>query len=168
MVGQILVRLAVLLLCVSMLMGRTDQPYWAESSAIYVTRVKDGVLSCGHATPPNLATVDRIQARISHVRSTSVQTNLAQPAADIVVNYTGFTAEAQAAFQRAVDIWASTLITTVPIEIDANFVSVDDLEDPEENEKTLAFASVSLWVFSEVKGQRFAVPILPCQSAPRP
>ena len=39
------------------------------------------------------------------------------------------------------------------------FVSVDDLEDPEENEKTLAFASVSLWVFSEVRGQRFAVPI---------
>ena len=159
MVGQFLVMLAVFLLCVSILMGRTDQPYRAESSAIYVTRVKDGALSCGHATPSILATVDRIQARISHVRSTSVQENLAQPAADILVNYTGFTTEAQAAFQRAVDIWASTLITTVPIEIDANFVSVDDLEDPEENEKTLAFASVSLWVFSEVKGQRLAVPI---------
>lgn len=152
-------KLSVLLLCVSTLMGRADQPYRAESSAIYVTRVRDGVLSCGHATPANLATVDRIQARISHVRPTSIQTNLAQPAGDIVVNYTGFTTEAQAAFQRAVDIWASTLITTVPIEIDANFVSVDDLEDPEENEKTLAFASVSLWVFSEVRGQRFAVPI---------
>ena len=113
MVGQLLFRLAILLLCVSILIGRADQPYRAESSAIYVTRVRDGILSCGHATPANLATVDRIQARISHVRPTSIQTNLAQPAADIVVNYTGFTAEAQAAFQRAVDIWASTLITTV-------------------------------------------------------
>ena len=34
----------------------------------------------------------------------------APPAANISVNYTGFTPKAQAAFQRAVDIWSSLLI----------------------------------------------------------
>ncbi|MFT5216802.1 MAG: hypothetical protein ACI83H_001931 [Glaciecola sp.] len=37
------------------------------------------------------------------------------------VTYTGFTAQAQTAFQYAVNIWANTLTSTVPIEIDANF-----------------------------------------------
>lgn len=39
----------------------------------------------------------------------------------IKVNYTGFTPEAQAAFQYAVDIWSRVLNLSVPIEIDANF-----------------------------------------------
>ncbi len=104
--------------------------------------------------------VERIQAQVSHARSISVQTNLARPAGEFIVNYRGFTSEAQAAFHRAVDIWASTLMTTVPIEIDANFVSVDDLEDPEEYETTLAFARPSqTWAIGEVGDQRIAVPI---------
>jgi hypothetical protein len=37
------------------------------------------------------------------------------------VTYTGFTTEAQAAFQFAVDIWSNSIISTVPIKIDANF-----------------------------------------------
>ena len=100
MIGQVLARLAVLLLCVSILVGRSDQVYRAENNVIYVTRVEDGVLRCGHATPANMDLVERIQARVTRARSTPVQTNMAQPAADIVVNYTGFTPEAQAAFQR--------------------------------------------------------------------
>lgn len=42
-------------------------------------------------------------------------------AAAFQVNYTGFTAQAQAAFQRAVDIWASQLNSSVPIVVDVTF-----------------------------------------------
>ena len=160
MIGQVLARLAVLLLCVSILVGRSDQVYRAENSVIYVTRVEDGVLRCGPATPANMDLMERIKAQVSRATSISVQTNLAQPVADFIVNYTGFTTDAQAAFQRAVDIWASTLATTVPIEIDANFVSVEDLEDPKEFENTLAFARPSqTWAIGEIGDQRIAVPI---------
>ncbi len=37
MIGQVLARLAVLLLCVSILVGRSDQVYRAENSVTYVT-----------------------------------------------------------------------------------------------------------------------------------
>ncbi len=160
MIGQFLVRLAVLLFCVSILMGRSDQVYRAENNVTFVTRVEDGVLRCGHATPANMDLMERIQARVSRARPISVQTNLAQPAAEFIVTYTGFTSEAQAAFQRAVDIWASTLITAVPIEIDANFVTVDDLEDPEDFETTLAFVRPSqTWAIARISDQQIAVPI---------
>ena len=160
MIGQVLARLAVLLLCVSILVGRSDQVYRAENSVIYVTRVEDGVLRCGPATPANMDLVERIQAQVSRATSISVQTNLAQPVADFIVNYTGFTKDAQAAFQRAVDIWASTLATTVPIEIDANFVSADDLEDPKEFETTLALVRPSqTWAIARISDQQIAVPI---------
>lgn len=43
----------------------------------------------------------------------------------INVNYFGFTTEAQTAFQFAVDIWASLIDTSVPIEIDATFGPLD-------------------------------------------
>ncbi len=55
MIGRVLAKSAVLLLCVSFLLGRPDQVYRAENSVIYVTRVEDGVLRCGHATPANMA-----------------------------------------------------------------------------------------------------------------
>lgn len=41
--------------------------------------------------------------------------------ATISVTYTGFTAEAQAAFQRAVDIWSDHLESPVTIRVDASF-----------------------------------------------
>ncbi|GEM_PF-2181080 len=44
--------------------------------------------------------------------------------ANIVVNYHGFTPEAQRAFQYAVDIWASLLETDVPIYVDAHWRSM--------------------------------------------
>ena len=161
MIGRVLARLAVLPLCVSILSGRSGEVHRAENDITYVTRAEDGVLRCGLATPANLDFVERIQARVSRAPSRSVHTNLAQPAADFIVNYTGFTPDAQAAFQRAVDIWAYTLITTVPIEIDANFVSVDDLEDPEEYGNTLAFVRPSqTWAIVRIGEQQIAVPIV--------
>jgi hypothetical protein len=45
-------------------------------------------------------------------------------AATFVVTYTGFTPQAQAAFQRAVDIWAAILSSPVPIHVDASFVNL--------------------------------------------
>jgi hypothetical protein len=47
--------------------------------------------------------------------------NVGASAATFQVTYTGFTPEAQAAFQRAVDLWAPTLNSTVPITVSASF-----------------------------------------------
>ena len=51
----------------------------------------------------------------------SVTTRTAGRAATFEVTYTGFTAEARAAFQAAVDVWADHVASTVPIRIDASF-----------------------------------------------
>lgn len=45
----------------------------------------------------------------------------AAPTAKFVVTYTGFTAEAKAAFQRAVNTWAGKLNTTVPVTVKASW-----------------------------------------------
>lgn len=44
--------------------------------------------------------------------------------ATVTVNYTGFTAQAQAAFQFAVDIWQTQITTPINITVNANFVSL--------------------------------------------
>jgi hypothetical protein len=49
--------------------------------------------------------------------------SLRPQAARIIVTYTGFTPQAQAAFQYAVDIWQSLLDSDVPITVDANFTT---------------------------------------------
>ena len=160
MIGQVLARLAVLLFCSAILVGRPDQVHRAENCVIYVSRLEDGVLRCARATPADMDLADEIQALVSRARPVSVPTNLAQPAAEFIVNYTGFTPEAQAAFQRAVDIWASTLITTVPIEIDASFLSVDDLEDPDKFRSALAFVRPSqTWAIGRIGERQIAIPI---------
>ncbi|MCA0152268.1 T9SS type A sorting domain-containing protein [Winogradskyella vincentii] len=46
------------------------------------------------------------------------------PCATFVVNYNGFTPEAQAAFQYAVDIWANSIESPVPINLSATFASL--------------------------------------------
>ncbi|WP_299272700.1 T9SS type A sorting domain-containing protein [uncultured Psychroserpens sp.] len=43
---------------------------------------------------------------------------------NFVVSYNGFTAEAQAAFQFAVDIWSNTIESSVPIRINANYTAL--------------------------------------------
>jgi hypothetical protein len=53
---------------------------------------------------------------------TEPRTRLEAPrTANIVVTYTGFTPQAQAAFQHAVNIWSSLITSTVPIEVVAEF-----------------------------------------------
>ena len=98
---------------------------WTEMSdpvRPYVTRLTDGNgLSCGLATQEEMVSIREAIDRMSPKTPPSGKYALAPPAANISVNYTGFTPEAQAAFQRVVDIWSSLLITTVPIEIEASF-----------------------------------------------
>jgi hypothetical protein len=47
------------------------------------------------------------------------------PTSQFIVTYSGFTAEAQAAFQYAVDIWSNLLVSSVPIRIQANWTRQD-------------------------------------------
>ena len=103
---------------------------WMEMSdpvRPYVTRLTDGNgLSCGLTTQEEMASIREAIDRMPRGLPPSGKYALAPPAANISVNYTGFTLEAQAAFQRAVDIWSSLLITTVPIEIEAIFTTFEE------------------------------------------
>ncbi len=45
--------------------------------------------------------------------------------ATFVVTYNGFTPQAQTAFQHAVDIWSSLLVSSVPIHVTANWTALD-------------------------------------------
>ena len=47
-----------------------------------------------------------------------------QQTSTFIVNYSGFTPEAQIAFQHAVDIWSSIITADVPIEINASFIGL--------------------------------------------
>ena len=105
----------------------------------YVARLTDGNgLSCGLATQEEMVSIREAIDRMPPRTTPSGKYALAPPAANISVNYNGFTPEAQAAFQRAIDIWSSLLITTVPIEIEARFTTFE--------EDTLAVARItSVW-----------------------
>ena len=54
---------------------------------------------------------------------------LATEQTQFIVTYTGFTDEATAAFQYAVDIWNSLIRTPVPIRIDASFTDFGGFEE---------------------------------------
>ena len=105
----------------------------------YVARLTDGNgLSCGLATQEEMVSIREAIDRMPPRTTPSGKYALAPPAANISVNYNGFTPEAQAAFQRAIDIWSSLLITTVPIEIEASFTTFEE-------EDTLGAARPSSW-----------------------
>ena len=115
---------------VPVLMAQTEAEIPGQ---FFVTRVENDQLSCGLATPEEMTIMRAMRARMAPARTLSGRSALQAPAGDILVRYTGFTPEAQAAFQRAVDIWSSLLNTTVPIAIEAAF-------EPVEDSGTLAFA----------------------------
>ena len=60
--------------------------------------------------------------RASRDRSTAVQGGT--PTADIQVTYTGFTANAQAAFEAAVEVWEHILVSNQPIDVDAHWTGL--------------------------------------------
>ena len=115
---------------------------WTEMSdpvRPYVIRSTDGNgLSCSLATQEEMVSIREAIDRMLPRTPPSGKYALAPPAANISVNYNGFTPEAQAAFQRAIDIWSSLLITTVPIEIEASFTTFEE-------EDTLGAARPSFW-----------------------
>ena len=115
--------LIVLGASVPVLMAQTEAEIPGQ---FFVTRMEDGQLSCGRATPEEMTIMRTMRARMVPARTLSGRSALRAPAGDILVHYTGFTPEAQTAFQRAVDIWSSLLITSVPIEIEADFESFED------------------------------------------
>ena len=47
------------------------------------------------------------------------------PTSQFIVSYSGFSPEAQAAFQYAVDIWSNIIVSSVPIRIQANWTQQD-------------------------------------------
>jgi hypothetical protein len=57
----------------------------------------------------------------SFVATSRAQLRVQEHLATLTVTYTGFTPQAQAAFQYAVNIWSSQISSTVPIHIDAEF-----------------------------------------------
>ncbi|MEL6770215.1 MAG: T9SS type A sorting domain-containing protein [Bacteroidota bacterium] len=63
-------------------------------------------------------------------------------AATFEVIYTGFPAQAQAAFQRAVDLWADFVVSAVPIRVNAEWVEFD-------SETTLGAAGPFIAQFDE-------------------
>src|SRR5436305_6262420 len=81
--------------------------------------------------PPSLA-VQRIPGDLVTLRDSGIteQSKITPPPArpgvstqssTFTVTYSGFTPEAQAAFQAAVDIWQTQVSSSVPITVDANF-----------------------------------------------
>ena len=119
-----LVPIASFLLNVSTL----EAQEWTEMSgrvSPYVTRLDGERLTCGLATQEEMASIREALDRMPRGLHPLGKYALAPPAANISVNYRGFTPETRTAFQRAVDIWSALLITEVPIEIDTSFGEIE-------------------------------------------
>ncbi|WP_460956225.1 T9SS type A sorting domain-containing protein [Spirosoma litoris] len=65
----------------------------------------------------------RVPAPEAFLKRQSSSGRLAPQTAQFIVTYTNFTQEAQKAFQYAVDIWSTLIVSSVPIRIQANWVS---------------------------------------------
>jgi len=89
-------------------------------------------LQVARGSRPPQATVSITPEQLSVVRAIYKDMDTRVPAplmdhpntATFVVTYNGFTPAAQAAFQRAVDIWSSILISPVPIHVTANWTAL--------------------------------------------
>ena len=92
-----------------------------EGTGHYCTlRVVDGEARSGGPLEAEAHT----SARLAGTSSNLVTTVGAR--ATLEVRYTGFTSEAQAAFQAAVDVWADHIGSPVPIRIEARFGALAD------------------------------------------
>ena len=92
---------------------------------VFLARMDGNRLRCGLATEDEMKTISKLRAQRLKAPAPGAAAKLVPPAAAIEVTYSGFTPEAEAAFQRAVDLWSALLITTVPIRIEADFDSLD-------------------------------------------
>ena len=92
---------------------------------VFLARMDGNRLRCGVATEDEMKTISKLRAQRLKASAPGAAAKLVPPAAAIEVTYSGFTPEAEAAFQRAVDLWSALLITTVPIRIEADFDSLE-------------------------------------------
>ena len=92
---------------------------------VFLARMDGNRLRCGVATEDEMKTISKLRAQRLKASAPGAAAKLVPPAAAIEVTYSGFTPEAETAFQRAVDMWSALLITTVPIRIEADFDSLD-------------------------------------------
>lgn len=112
-----LLLLAALALAVSPVHAQDSASHRGGICTLYA--VEGTAVSGPPLDPEALAATARQRADASG-EGTIVETKGAR--ATIVVRYNrGFTAEAQAAFQSAVDIWAAHLTSSVPIRVEANY-----------------------------------------------
>lgn len=75
--------------------------------------------------PADICVLDPLDVNAdTHVRRVHPEAEKAAKTATIEVNYTGFTPEARAAFERAVDIWEQHISSDVTIKVDASFESL--------------------------------------------
>ena len=61
----------------------------------------------------------------SFLNRQQAQGRLAAPTAQFIVTYTNFPVDAQRAFQYAVDIWSTLIVSSVPIRIQANWITAE-------------------------------------------
>ena len=94
-------------------------------------KVRPGVLDTCYASPEITNTKVYAEHELEEMEQLrrGAEARIAAPANDLppvktaefVVTYNGFTPEAQAAFQYAVDIWSTIIVSDVPIRVAANF-----------------------------------------------
>lgn len=90
-------------------------------------KVRPGVMDTCYASPEIMNTrvyAEHLQAESPLLQQARTAAEADVPptkTAEFIVNYTGFTPEAEAAFQYAVDIWSTVLVSDVPIRVNANF-----------------------------------------------
>lgn len=107
-----------------------DADLWAQKSPVSELEMKIKRIKEVHLEGTNVIfeipfTKTGQQSNIQRIQTTN-----------FIVNYTGFSAEAQDAFQRAVDLWDNLIDTELPIRIDATWL-------PIEPNATLGFATTS-------------------------
>jgi len=73
---------------------------------------------------PGWKAIVRLNPTSGSARIPAPRKRAGAPQATITVTYHNFSAQAQTAFQAAVDIWASTVYSPVPIRIDASWTSL--------------------------------------------
>ena len=118
--SRVLVLFCVLLISALLLPGLQAQQ---SMTTLYhvMTKDADGNATCQMMSPAAAADLGVILDE----QTQSLQPLEISPqqggGAGITVTYSGFTAEAQAAFQFAVDIWAALLDIDIPIVVDATF-----------------------------------------------
>ncbi|AUD05617.1 T9SS type A sorting domain-containing protein [Spirosoma pollinicola] len=102
-------------------------PGLAQTSALHELLTKPTSQSLPGSTSSYYSTgydaPSRIPAPDDFLKRNSPSGRPMAPTAQFIVTYRNFTPEAQRAFQYAVDIWSTLIVSSVPIRIQANWVS---------------------------------------------